>query len=356
MLKLFVALFLLFAAGGESNFFPYAHGWLGADAAYSIPLDRTSTVWLFGDTFIGARREPSTMIHNSIALRRCHKDGCQVTYWWSGMHTQHGSSFFQTPESDYYWPLDGFVYRNNLYVFLEQMHTTGDGGAFGFDYSGITLATVANFSASPAKWKVSYRTISTGNPVVPGIAAVIPAEQSAAGYLYTFTLFRKSAPEPFAGLMRVPLADLAGMDRLPHWQYLAEGSQWLAWKRSTSPANALQLLKGNITEMSVAFHAARQRWIAVYPTPGFLSNTASYSTAGKLTGPWKESRTLFRYPEMQKEDPRYTPRVFCYAAKEHPELETDSRLAITYACNSTTEQEILRDMRLYHPELVVLGL
>ena len=34
--------------------FPYASGWLGGDGAYSIPLSPTRTLWLFGDTFIGA--------------------------------------------------------------------------------------------------------------------------------------------------------------------------------------------------------------------------------------------------------------------------------------------------------------
>jgi hypothetical protein len=56
---------------------------------------------------------------------------------------------------------------------------------------------------------------------------------------------------------------------------------------------------------------------------------------------------------MRSSDPRHTPNVFCYAAKEHPELELKGQLALTYACNSTKEDEIMRDMRLYRPELVI---
>ncbi len=336
----------------EANFFPYREGWLGADAAYSIPLDRTSTVWLFGDTFTGKQREPKTMIHNSIGLRQCAPEGgCSVSYWWSGMHTQHASSFFKTPESDYYWPLDGLVYGQRLYVFLEEMHATGDDGAFGFDYSRIVLATVSNFGARPDRWQISYQTISTGNRVVPGIAAAVKPGQSPAEYLYVLALFRKSAAKPFAGLLRLKLSDL-GAAATAQWQYLADGGKWVAWKRSTSPADAATLLHGNITEMSVAFHADRQEWIAVYPAPGMLSNAAVYNVASKLEGPWQGPRKLFGYPEMTKGDPRYTAHVFCYAAKEHPELESGNEMALTYACNSTQEPEILRDMRLYRPELV----
>jgi hypothetical protein len=56
---------------------------------------------------------------------------------------------------------------------------------------------------------------------------------------------------------------------------------------------------------------------------------------------------------MRSSDSRHTPNVFCYAAKEHPELESKGKLALTYACNSTKEEEIMRDMRLYRPELII---
>ena len=58
--------------------FPYDRGWLGADAAYSIPLDNDRTLWLFGDTFCAPLIAPkpgpragSSMIANSIAISSC---------------------------------------------------------------------------------------------------------------------------------------------------------------------------------------------------------------------------------------------------------------------------------------------
>ena len=59
--------------------FPYESGWLGGDGAYSIPLSPTRTLWLFGDTFIGADgqadREGAAFIHNSIAISECRDGG-----------------------------------------------------------------------------------------------------------------------------------------------------------------------------------------------------------------------------------------------------------------------------------------
>jgi hypothetical protein len=354
-----------FAAQTDDHFFPYSQGWLGGDSAYSIPLDSNSTLWLFGDTFVGkvdsTERRPSTaMIHNSIAIRKCQGD-CRITYWWSGMYGAHPKSFFKTEKSDYYWPLDGFVYRDKLYIFWERMHKVGNGGAFGFDYSGVVLATISHYLAPPSEWQISYQAIATGNQVIPGIATTLLPQSEAdiraqetpsADYVYVFTLFHRSAEGSFVGLMRIPLSVLSS-GRSRGWEYLDAGSHWLAWNSHGVPSDALKLIGGNLTEFSVTFHPDLHLWLAVYPTPSFLSNTASYSTANTLGGPWTEARTLFAYPEMKASDPRHTPHVFCYAAKEHPELEAKGTLALTYACNSTQEAEIMRDMRLYRPELIM---
>ena len=343
-------------AAETGSFFPYTRGWLGGDSAYSIPLDSASTLWLFGDTFVGkssaADRRQSSMIHNSVALRKCRNGECTINYWWSGMRTPHPQSFFKTPESGYYWPLDGCVYKDRLYLFWEQMHKVGDGGAFGFDYSSVLLATISNYLASPDKWQVSYRTVATGNQVIPGIATALFQD-----YLYVFTLFRPPAEnpvpkKPFLGLLRLPCSHLALKGKSTRWEYLANKSEWHTWNPHSFPPDALQMIQGNITEASVVFHPSLQTWVASYTNPVFPSSLASYSTAKTLDGPWTQSSPLFTYPEMQPSDPRYTRKVFCYAAKEHPELESKGNLAFTYACNSTSEAEILRDMRLYRPELV----
>lgn len=349
-----VALTLSIALGTdlEQSFFPFHSGWLGADAAYSVPLDQKSSLWLLGDTFIGKQRSSATMIHNSVAVRICDGD-CRFTYWWSGMQSGKPDSFFKTEDSNYYWPLDGFLYAGKLYCFLEQMHSTGAGGAFGFDYSGVRLATVANPKDPPDRWRISYRVVSTGNQVIPGIAVSLdnlPGQK----YIFAFTLFRPTGKNPFVGLLRLSQSDLLS-GRLPaRWEYLERNGHWRFWEASQLPPNALELIKGNVTEMTVKFHPRQNQWLAILPTPGPLTNTASYSTATRLSGPWMEPRSLFEYREMKKADPRYTPNVFCYAAKEHPELESAiAEVAVTYACNSTQEREIFRDERLYRPRLAI---
>jgi hypothetical protein len=55
--------------------FPFQGEWLGADAAYSIPISEGRVVWIFGDTMIGKERvvtgDIPRMVRNSIGVSTC---------------------------------------------------------------------------------------------------------------------------------------------------------------------------------------------------------------------------------------------------------------------------------------------
>jgi hypothetical protein len=42
--------------------FPYREGWLGGDAAYSIPIAPDTSLWLFGDSFVRSGPAPDEPI------------------------------------------------------------------------------------------------------------------------------------------------------------------------------------------------------------------------------------------------------------------------------------------------------
>ena len=50
--------------------------------------------------------------------------------------------------------------------------------------------------------------------------------------------------------------------------------------------------------------------------------------------------------EIQPANPNYTPNVFCYAAKEHVELETPGQIFFPYACNSFQASDVTNNMNL----------
>lgn len=356
--------------------FPYQAGWLGADSAYSIPLDGERVLWLFGDTFVGnqsatTRQQVTGMPRNSVGIAQCASGQCTMQqYYWSSMYTATPKSFFDTGTTDWFWPLDGFVWNGKLYVMLEQMHAQGS-GAFGFAYTGVSLVTIPNYTASPDQWQVNYQTILTGNAAIPGTSIVVdqgangnpyPADPNGAAYAYFFTYGTAGGGSNYTALTRLPLANLAqATQSAGHWQYLSS-SGWAAWTTSAVlPADATHVMDVGPTEFTVRYHpaAAGQSsgdWLAVMPSTAYLDDKGLYSLSTSINGPWSAPATLYTYPEMQSSSPDYTPNVFCYADKEHPELESPGSLTFTYACNSTVEEEVLKNMDLYHPVLVTVAL
>jgi len=65
------------------------------------------------------------------------------------------------------WPWMVLSGTAELYIALMKMHAQGS-GAFGFDFSSVSLVTIPNYTASPDHWKVSYQTIVTGAAAIPG--------------------------------------------------------------------------------------------------------------------------------------------------------------------------------------------
>jgi hypothetical protein len=379
---LFVSSLLLSCGGGSSNpsnpppqppsnsgYFPYQQGWLGADGAYSVPLGGDQSLWIFADTFIGpatatSRTQSTGFIHNSIAISSCSRQSCTFQYYWSGMNTSAPGPVFSAPNSDWFWPMDGFIYNGTFYLALMQMHATGS-GAFGFAYSGAQLASISNYTAPPSQWSIAYQNLNAGGSAMPGAAIVVgegpngnpdPSNPQGASYAYFFTVVPTgSSSPPYMALLRLPLSQLnfAARPGNSSWEYLKSDSTWGAWPDTDNalPSDHAMVIDPGATEMTVRYHASTNQWIAVYPIG--LDNKAHYSLSSSLTGSWGPSEDLYSYPEMQPTNPNYTPDVFCYAAKEHVELETAGQIFFTYACNSTQATEVSNNMNLYHPVVVV---
>jgi hypothetical protein len=353
----------------SSGYFPYQQGWLGADGAYSVPIGTGQSLWIFADTFVGAssatsRSQAAAMIHNTIAISTCSGSNCTFQYYWPGMGSSKPGPVFAAPGSDWFWPMDGFTYNGKLYLALMQMHTTGGGGAFGFAYSGAQLASIANYTAPPSQWLITYQQLNTGGSAVPGVSIVAnqgpagnpnPLDPQGASYAYFFTGVGST---PYLALLRIPLADMNSLARPGNsdWQYLNASGAWVAWQDTATvlPSDNAAVISPGATEMTVRYHSSTNQWTAVYPQG--LNDAAYYSVSGSLTSGWGAPEQLYSYPEMQPSNANYTPNVFCYAAKEHVEFETAGQLFFTYACNSTVESEITKNMNLYHPVVVTQSL
>lgn len=349
----------VFAAGSHESTqlpaFPYAQGWLGADDAYSIPLDGKGSIWIFGDTFVGSataalRSQQKTMVHNSIGISTCAASApCTMRYFWRNYQdASHARGFFDTGvDSQWYWPLDGYRDGDVLYLSLLLVRTRPGAAAddaMGFEVLGTRWAKVTHLSAPPLAWKITIMQL-TDHTLLPGITVFRDGE-----FLILYAQVVKDKGKGYTVALRVPLNKLS----VPaaHWQYLADDHTWHA---GNPQGDALHVLDQAVSEMSVRYHPALKKWVAITPGPGGLSNTIAARTADSPVGPWSAPQTVYRFPEMTPGNPLYDRDTFCYATKEHIEFG-DASPVVTYVCNSFVYQKVLNDMKIYRPQAVNLHL
>jgi hypothetical protein len=320
--------------------FPYQDGWLGGDGAYSVPLSSARTLWLFGDTFVGAPgqrdREGAQFVHKSIALSECGADGrFHVRYFW-GAGEDGAQAFLEREGEGWWWLFGGFLHAGDLYVGLLEVQNAEPWGALSlpFHFSGRALARVRDPSGAPQTWQVEVLPLTRGGQALPLSAFAIDG-----GYLYLFgfragpdgKLPRILARLPLARLGAAP-ADLGGALET----FVGEGG----WVPGFVPDKAQVLMSDNASEMSVRRDSESGRWIAVYnypDVPGAFpkvppSDAVYARTAERIEGPWSERELIFRIPELAAARGG-DPHTGCYAAKEHPQFSLPGSLTFTYVCN-----------------------
>lgn len=332
--------------------FPLRAPWLGADAAYSIPLPDGRSVWIFGDTLYGDKRsvngEDPRMVRNSIGISSCDGDKWNLKYVIRKGAGEEFQDFFKAQKKGtWYWALDGFYHDRSLWVTLlciRAVPVTAS-AAFGFETCGADLARVTGLDKDPQQWGVEIQPL-----VADGVKAYPSATTlTHNGFAYLFALY-ESGTRPMV-LTRVPLAGL--QDAAKNMEYLAQDGKW---KPGFDPKSAKEVMAVGNTEMTVRYHPAMKKWIAVMNYPKMFSDKIIIRTADNLTGPWTEGKDIYNIPEMQQGKPGYDADTFCYAAKEHPEFRTKDSILITYACNTMKVQKLTSNTGIYFPQVVRIPL
>ena len=323
-------------------------GWLGADAAYSIPLPDGRDVWIFGDTMYGERRvvhgDSPKMVRNSIGVSTCDATGhWNIDYIIRKDALGQPHDFFTARmQNTWYWAMDGFVAGHDLWVTLLCIRNLPNAKlqAMGFETCGTDLARISASGPDPQQWKIDYfPLVPDGVHAYPSATAVIQGHDA---YLFAQ---QESGTRPLLAT-RIPVNGLANPAK--HLQYLANNGRWLS---GYSPQNAMQVMKQGSSELSIRYHPELHRWLAVMFAPEMFSSKILLRTAPSLTGPWTEGQTIYQAPEMQPVKPGYDKDTFCYAAKEHPEFERGD-LVFTYVCNTFAIPKLTTNQAIYFPQVV----
>jgi len=361
--------------------FPLVQGWLGADAVYSVSLaplagraglpaaEARPTLWLFGDSFIGApdatTRRGSTFIHNSVARSRCRKDGrFEIEYAWGQDAQGRPRAVFRSGDPDrYWWPFGGFVFEEALYVVLVRVAPEPE-SAMSFETVGVDLARVSNPAAHPRDWQIAVRPLGRDAMALP--AGAVWRE---GGSVYFFGHLRQGPVRHPRFLVRLSTAALRRFDEnlRDELETLGEEGTWIP---GLVAERAGILMSDSATEMSIAREPDGRRLRTVYAfpyqpdgsAPGSPSDLVQTRTALRPEGPWSEPRTLFVIPDLRRDAASgYDPDKLCYAAKAHPDFGTPDRIVLTYVCNLIADASgdreertgrLLDNLEVYRPKVV----
>ncbi len=322
--------------------------WLGADAAYSVPLPDGRDVWIFGDTLYGAHRivlgNTPQMVRNSIGVSTCRDGKFDIDYVIRRGARGKPADFFPSHRpGTWYWALDGVYYDHDLWVttLCVRKAEKKTSAAFDFALCGAGLARVSGLDGDPREWKVSI------SPLVPDGAESYPSATTLIDgkYLYIFSVEDFGARN--MALVRILLNGLASPKK--NLEYLAADG---AWKPGFDPKDAKPVMDRGASEMSVRYHPELKKWVAVMMDPDFKAGRVLFRTADSFEGPWTEPQVIYHVPEMQQGSPRYDPDNFCYAAKEHPEFEQPGKLIFTYVCNTLDVPKLATHLGIYYPRVV----
>jgi hypothetical protein len=323
-------------------------GWTGADGAYSVALDQNTTVWFFGDTWIGqvknGRHLNATLINNSVAIQKGKNPAtATIDFYWGHDAEGEPAALFQPPEGrGWFWVFDGVMTPKGLYVFLIQIERTNGGAVFDFKVSGTWLGHVDNPAEAPSRWRIEQTRIpwaefSASGTILWGSAVLKVGDVV---FVYGTAEDDRGAVRPkHMILARVPLAMLADFSQ---WQFYA-GGRWVSDFRQAS-----RLVENMPNEYSVNYLAGLRQYALVYSEDGLLSKNILARLSREPQGPWSEAMRLYQCPEA-----RWDASIFCYAAKAHDFLARGpDELVITYIANSVDFNKMANDARLYRPRFL----
>ena len=325
--------------------FQRTNGWIGADGAFTIPLSTNMTLWLFSDTFVGnivdGKRTNVTMINNSIALQQ--RGGAPEFFFPGGKKPE---SFIKPLDGvGYFWLMHGVRSSRGLFLLLSQVKTVQPNSAFGFRTFGLWLGQVTNPDDPLPQWRITQKKVPFARFSKQETLTFGSTVLESGGFTYVYGcsarqksegLFARAKRTAGMVLARVPADNL---DDFKSWRFFSNG-EW-----SADPEAATPICTDAPAECSVSFLPVLNKYVLVY-TAG-IGGQIVMRIAPAPTGPWSEATTLYRAPEMQ-----WSPKVFSYAGKAHPELAGPDELIITYAANSYDFWQVIKDARLYWPRFI----
>jgi hypothetical protein len=328
-----------------------------------------STLWLWGDTFVGVvntteqqRLSPAYMPHGSLGISTSASVRdlrMVINTTQKGVPTAIFEPAHPNPAAEYFWTMQGLLVGSNsdfptigdedsqLLLIADRIRNLPDPGPMSFRVVASSVISVTNPSTDWHNWQYSACEIpgsgesgitwttaliapvsGTNEARIDGPTGRTVPPSNATLYVFGSRNLRNGLLPQAVVLMRLPAAALAVCD-----VSATAGAEFLVtagrspfdpavWS-SDMPADAsafFAVLPIALPEASVYWHAQLGVWLL--PAIPFLSNDIQLWYAEQLEGPWLlHPRPLLSIPRPWRDD-----RYFSYAPKFHPDFSATAAL------------------------------
>jgi hypothetical protein len=312
--------------------------WLGADVAYSVPLDGDRVLWLFGDTFVGdgkVKRAKASFIRNSVAVQRGRDPArADLDFYWRG-NTSRPDSYFASEGETWLWPLHGVFRKGALTLFFMRVNASNKG--LKFQLAGSAARRCDRLADAPGAWRFGELVLPEAPFALRLLSGVAVLDEG--DYVLAYCAAESGNHDAY--LVRWPAADFdLGDLASPEWW---DGERYLPRRKLKAPPAVV--IPGAATEFSV-HRLPDGRYVQVQSL-GFGATNVGCRFAARPEGPWPDPEPVFRPRESRQRG------AFVYAAKAHPELD-GAPLIMTYVANHRDPKKLLRSGSLYYPRFVRL--
>lgn len=304
-------------------------GWIAGDATFSILLPDSTTLWLFGDSFIGTVNADSSIMPGASMIRNCAllKDGDSTIAIYGGTFAQP-QNFVSTPtpSTSWFWPEHGLVENDTLKIFLSEFKLASGAAGFNFKYNA---AYVGRFSYPGIELidlvKLPYYDINGvcyGNQVLP---------ENGYTYIYGRQEVDTVYHIAYAHVARAIEGDLTGP-----WQF-NDGSNWVDDPTATKKicTEAVSQEYGVFKQSNKYIMINQEIWFStkIY---SFVSNFAK--------GPFTYKKLLYNTPILYN-------NTFTYNAFSHPQFNANEELLVSYNTNGNFA-DIFKNVEVYRPRFI----
>ncbi len=332
--------------------FPFKEGWLGGDGDVSVPINDTTTLFIFSDTYVGninqkSRQEAGmNMVSNTVAVATCLPNGeTDMKYFWNNMYSDNPEPIFKTHTNRYrYWVLGAFMIKNNLYVVLNKVGNKPGAPPdeiFNFSLLGFSLAKISNPYDAPDEWNIELSPLNDFKNPLMGLGPHVVLED----YIYFFV----SRDDKAQILVRKQL-DFIDKTEKP-FEYFALDKTW----KEGLNTNDMDTIVNGFRSTTVNYHPEMKQWVMISDVL-FMDNKIKMRTAPALTGPWSDEIVIYEIPEVTPGNSSYSKSNFCYLAREHIQYydSINHVMLLTYDINNSDFSEILSSPKIYTPKIITI--